>query len=86
MAAEAAAHCEVDVVEAAGDPAHELVRMSEGLDVLVTDSRDQGAVKRLLIGSVSTHVVRHAVCPVIVVPARAAQRDATTSAAEQATA
>jgi nucleotide-binding universal stress UspA family protein len=77
MATEAAAHGEVDVVEATGDPAHELVRMSEGLDVLVTGSRDQGALKRLLLGSVSTHVVRNAVCPVIVVPARAADRSET---------
>ena len=85
MAAEATAHGQVDVVEAAGDPAHELVLMSEGLDVLVTGSRDQGAVKRLLLGSVSTHIVRHAVCPVIVVPAQAAGHDET-AAAEHATA
>jgi nucleotide-binding universal stress UspA family protein len=85
MAAEAAAHGEVDVVEASGDAAHELVRMSEGLDVLVTGSRDQGAVKRLLLGSVSTHIVRHAACPVIVVPAGAAGRDET-AAAEHVTA
>ena len=85
MAAEVAAYGEVDLVEATGDPAHELVRMSEGLDVLVTGSRDQGAVKRLQLGSVSTHAVRHAVCPVIVVPMRAADRSETT-AAEHATA
>ena len=83
MAAEAAAHGGVDVVEATGEAAHELVRMSEGLDVLVTGSRDQGAFKRLLLGSVSTHVVRNAVCPVIVVPARAADRSET--AAEERT-
>jgi nucleotide-binding universal stress UspA family protein len=71
LAAEAAAHGDVEVVEATGDPATELVRMSEGLDVLVTGSRDQGAFKRLVLGSVSTHVVRHATCPVIVVPTRA---------------
>jgi len=69
LAAEAAAHGEVDVVEQAGEPAAELVRMSAGLDVLVTGSRDQGPFKRLVLGSVSTHVVRHAPCPVIVVPA-----------------
>jgi nucleotide-binding universal stress UspA family protein len=80
MAAEAAAYGEVDVVEATGDPAHELVRMSEGLDVLVTGSRDQGAVKRRMLGSVSTHTVHHAVCPVIVVPVRAADRGETTAA------
>jgi nucleotide-binding universal stress UspA family protein len=85
MAAEAAAHGEVDVIEATGDPASELVRMSAGLDVLVTGSRDQGTLRRLLLGSVSKHVVRNAVCPVIVVPARAADRDET-APAEQATA
>lgn len=83
MATEAAAHGEVEVAEATGDPASELVRMSAGLDVLVTGSRDQGAFKRLLLGSVSTHVVRNAVCPVIVVPARAADRSET--AAEERT-
>jgi nucleotide-binding universal stress UspA family protein len=85
IAAEAAAHGEVENVEATGDPASELVRMSEGLDVLVTGSRDQGALKRLLLGSVSTHVVRHAVSPVIVVPARTADR-AETAAAEHSNA
>jgi nucleotide-binding universal stress UspA family protein len=67
IAADAAAHGEADVVEHTGDPAEELVRLSEGLDVLVCGSRDQGALKRLVLGSVSTHVVRHATCPVIVV-------------------
>jgi nucleotide-binding universal stress UspA family protein len=69
MAADTAAYGDVEVIQQTGDPAHELVRMSEGLDVLVTGARDQGALKRLLLGSVSTHVVRNATCPVIVVPA-----------------
>jgi nucleotide-binding universal stress UspA family protein len=87
MAAEAAARGEVDIVEATGDPATELVRMSEGLDVLITGSRDQGAFKRLVLGSVSTHVVRHATCPVIVVSARTAVADGGAPAsAEQASA
>jgi len=68
MAAETAAYGEVEVLQRIGDPADELVRMSEGLDVLVIGARYQGAVKRLLLGSVSTHVVRNATCPVIVVP------------------
>jgi nucleotide-binding universal stress UspA family protein len=68
MAAEAAIHGDVQIVEPLGDPADELVAISEGLDVLVTGSRDQGALKRLVLGSVSTHVVRHARCPVVVVP------------------
>jgi nucleotide-binding universal stress UspA family protein len=40
---------------------------AEQLDLLLMGSRDQGPVRRLLMGSVSTHVVRHAACPVIVV-------------------
>jgi nucleotide-binding universal stress UspA family protein len=61
----------VEVVDATGDAAKELVRMSEDLDLLVCGSRDHGVVKRLLLGSVSTHVVRNATCPVLVAPATA---------------
>jgi nucleotide-binding universal stress UspA family protein len=70
-AAEIAHRGQVELREQAGDPAKELVRMSEGLDLLVCGSRDHGAVKRLLLGSVSTHLVRNATCPVVVVPAHA---------------
>jgi hypothetical protein len=44
MAADTAAYGDVEVIQQTGDPAHELVRMSEGLDVLVTGARDQGAL------------------------------------------
>jgi nucleotide-binding universal stress UspA family protein len=54
-----------------GDPGEQLAKLSEELDVLVCGSRDQGPVRRLLLGSVSTHVVRHAHCPIVVVPASA---------------
>lgn len=69
LAAGAETHGEVEIDQRPGEPAAELVRMSEDVDLLVTGSRDQGALKRLLLGSVSTHLVRHATCPVIVVPA-----------------
>jgi nucleotide-binding universal stress UspA family protein len=86
MAAKLAPHANVEVVEPLGDPAKELVAVSEGLDVLVTGSRDRGAVRRLLLGSVSTHVVRFARRPVIVVPAgiRTADDGAVTAATESA--
>jgi nucleotide-binding universal stress UspA family protein len=42
------------------------------LDLLLMGSRDRGAVRRLVMGSVSTSVVRQAACPVIVVFGRAA--------------
>jgi nucleotide-binding universal stress UspA family protein len=38
----------------------------EGSDVIVVGSHGHGAFKRLVLGSVSEHVVRHAPCPVLV--------------------
>lgn len=36
-------------------------------DVVVASSRGHGAIRRALLGSVSTHLVNHAPCPVMVV-------------------
>ncbi len=38
-----------------------------GVDVIVVGSHGRGAIERLLLGSVSEQVVRHAPCPVLVV-------------------
>jgi nucleotide-binding universal stress UspA family protein len=52
-----------------GDPVHKLLEASEsGVDLLVLGSRGFGPVMRLLIGSVSSRVIRAANCPVMVVP------------------
>ncbi len=52
-----------------GDPVHKLLEASEvGVDLLVLGSRGFGPVMRLLIGSVSSRVIRAAACPVMVVP------------------
>jgi hypothetical protein len=37
------------------------------LDLLVMGTRDRGPLRRLAMGSVSSHGVRHAACPVLVV-------------------
>jgi nucleotide-binding universal stress UspA family protein len=52
-----------------GDPDKEILRAAESLGVglIVMGSRGLGAVSRMLIGSVSDSVVRHAHCPVFVV-------------------
>jgi nucleotide-binding universal stress UspA family protein len=52
-----------------GDPAEKLLEAAEmGVDLLVLGSRGFGPVMRLLIGSVSSRVIREAPCPVLVVP------------------
>jgi nucleotide-binding universal stress UspA family protein len=52
-----------------GDPVEKLLEACEmGVDLLVLGSRGFGPVMRLLIGSVSSRVIRAAKCPVMVVP------------------
>jgi nucleotide-binding universal stress UspA family protein len=52
-----------------GDPARKLLEAAEmGVDLLVLGSRGFGPVMRVLIGSVSSRVIREAPCPVLVVP------------------
>lgn len=52
-----------------GDPVQKLLKACEsGVDLLVLGSRGFGPVMRLLIGSVSSRVIRAASCPVMVVP------------------
>lgn len=52
-----------------GSPGEAIVEaaLAEEADLIVVGSRGRGAVGRVLIGSVSDHVVRHAPCPVMVV-------------------
>lgn len=52
-----------------GDPGESIVSAAdaESADVVVVGTHARGTIGRLLIGSVSEHVVRHASCPVLVV-------------------
>ena len=59
---------EVTVSVIRGDPAEELVKASRDADLLVVGSRGTGAFAALLMGSVSSKVIHHAACPVVVVP------------------
>jgi nucleotide-binding universal stress UspA family protein len=52
-----------------GDPAEALVSEAAGADLIVVGSRGRGDVASALLGSVSSHVVQHADCPVVVVRA-----------------
>ena len=52
-----------------GEPVERLLdRAGQGLDLLVLGSRGFGPVMRIMIGSVSTRIIRQAPCPVLVVP------------------
>jgi nucleotide-binding universal stress UspA family protein len=51
-----------------GRPDIELATRSSDLDLLVVGSRGYGPLKRLLLGSTSSKLVRSAACPVIVLP------------------
>lgn len=51
-----------------GLPADELVKASAGADLLVLGARGAGGFSRLVLGSVSTQVAHHALCPVVIVP------------------
>jgi nucleotide-binding universal stress UspA family protein len=52
-----------------GDAGESIVEASESeaADLIVVGTHERGAVGRLVLGSVSDHVVRHARCPVMVV-------------------
>ena len=56
----------VHVVE--GRPDVELASRSSEFDLIVVGSRGYGPLKRLMLGSTSSKLVRSAACPVIVVP------------------
>jgi nucleotide-binding universal stress UspA family protein len=51
-----------------GHPAHVLLDAAQGADLLVVGSRGHGGFAAMLLGSVSSHIVHHATCPVVVVP------------------
>ncbi len=57
-----------------GSPGRALCQFAEEVDAtaLVIGTRGRGGVKRTLLGTVSGHVTRHAVCPVVVVNPKAA--------------
>jgi nucleotide-binding universal stress UspA family protein len=51
-----------------GFPVEELIKAGQDADMIVLGSRGAGGFTRLMMGSVSSQVVLHAHCPVLIVP------------------
>jgi nucleotide-binding universal stress UspA family protein len=51
-----------------GDPVHCLCEASSALDLLVVGSRRYGPMRSALLGGVSSSLIEHAHCPVLIVP------------------
>jgi nucleotide-binding universal stress UspA family protein len=60
----------------------ELARFSRDLDILIVGSRGFGPLKRLVMGSTSDYLERHAHCPLLVLPRPASVRAEGTPSAE----
>lgn len=59
----------VTVTAINGFPAQALIDASRDSDLLVVGTRGGGGFASLMLGSVSSQIVHHATCPVVVVPA-----------------
>jgi nucleotide-binding universal stress UspA family protein len=59
---------DVEVRAYVGSAVRRLTEAAAEVDLLVTGSRGYGAVRGVLLGSVSRHLVDHAPCPVLVLP------------------
>lgn len=68
VAAEVGTTHPVEVSVRVGHAGPTLVEAAADASCLVVGSHGHGAMQRLLLGSVSTFVVNHARCPVVVVP------------------
>ncbi len=58
----------VTVTAVHGLPVDELIKASQGADMLVLGRRGFGGFARLTMGSVTSQVAHHAHCPVLIVP------------------
>jgi len=61
-----AAH--VTAIMLLGDPADELHRIAEDAELLVVGGHGQGPLAEVFLGSVAAASVRHAPCPIVVIP------------------
>ncbi len=57
-----------ETAEDIGDPSQRLIEACSDADLLGVGRRGAGFLRRIVVGSVATHVVHEAPCPVLIVP------------------
>lgn len=62
-----------------GDPTSVLPEVARGAAMLVVSRHRGGLLRQAVLGSVSAVCVRHATCPVVVIPAAVSQPEEATS-------
>lgn len=58
----------INIAAIEGNASSILLEASKSAEMLVVGTRGRGGFARLLLGSVSTAIVHHAVCPVVIIP------------------
>ena len=67
---------EIEMFVGLGSPVEQIIECvrTHRVDVIVTSTHGRTGLKRLFIGSTAEQIVRHAICPVLVVPNRPSQK------------
>ncbi len=57
-----------ETAEDIGEPSQRLIEACSDADLLVVGRRGAGFLRRMVVGSVATHLVHESPCPVLIVP------------------
>ncbi|MET0132301.1 MAG: universal stress protein [Kibdelosporangium sp.] len=65
----------IDQVVVSGRPGAELAKLSDAAEMLVVGSHGHNRLSDVVLGTVGSYCVRHAACPVVVIPRQAWDRE-----------